>query len=47
MLWGLFHSQINWLDNLSGTAHVFRIALVELTQGRLVPEQDDDEEEAG
>jgi hypothetical protein len=38
-------SQINWLDNISGIAHTFRIALVELIQGRLVPEQDDDEEE--
>jgi hypothetical protein len=41
------HSQVNWIDNISGTAHSFRIALIELIQRRLVPEQDEDEEEAG
>jgi hypothetical protein len=42
-----FRSQINWLDNLSGIAHTFRIGLLELIQGRLVPEQEDGEEQAG
>jgi cell division septum initiation protein DivIVA len=40
-------SQVNWLDKLSGTAHTFRIGLLELIQDRLVPEQEDGEEEAG
>jgi hypothetical protein len=40
-------SQINWLDNISGIAHTFRIGLLELIQDRLVPEQEDGEEEAG
>ena len=31
-------SQVNWLDKLSGTAHMFRIGLLQLIQGRLVPE---------
>jgi hypothetical protein len=39
--------QVNWLDKLSGTAHTFRIGLLELIQYRLVPEQEDGEEEAG
>jgi hypothetical protein len=40
-------SQVNWLDNISGIAHTFRIGLLELIQDRLVPEQEDGEEEAG
>jgi hypothetical protein len=40
-------SQINLLDNLSRIAHTFRIGLLELIQDRLVPEQEDGEEEAG
>jgi hypothetical protein len=40
-------SQVNWLDKLSGTAHTFRIGLLELIQRRLVPEQGDGEEDAG
>jgi len=40
-----FGSQINWLHNISGIAHTFRIGLLELIQDRLVPEQEDDEEE--
>jgi hypothetical protein len=42
-----FRSQINLLDNLLGIAHTFRIGLLELIQDRLVPEQEDGEEEAG
>jgi hypothetical protein len=40
-------SRVNWLDNLLGTAHTSRISLLELIQVRLVPEQEDGEEEAG
>jgi hypothetical protein len=41
-------SQINLFDNLLGNAHTFRIGLLELIQDRLVPEQEDgEEEEAG
>jgi hypothetical protein len=42
-----FSPQINWLDKISGIAHTFRIGLLELIQDRLVPEQEDGEEEAG
>jgi cell division septum initiation protein DivIVA len=42
-----FRSQINLFDNLLGNAHTFRIGLLELIQDRLVPEQEDGEEEAG
>jgi hypothetical protein len=42
-----FRSQINLVDNLLGIAHTFRIGLLELIQDRLVPEQEDGEEEAG
>jgi hypothetical protein len=38
-------SQVNLFDNLLGIAHTFRIGLLELIQDRLVPEQEDDEEE--
>jgi hypothetical protein len=40
-------SQINLLHNLLGIAHTFRIGLLELIQDRLVPEQEDGEEEGG
>lgn len=40
-------SQISLLDNLSRIAHTFRIGLLELILDRLVPEQEDGQEEAG
>jgi hypothetical protein len=40
-------SQVNWLEKFSGIAHTFRIGLLELIQDRLVPEQEDGEEQAG
>jgi hypothetical protein len=42
-----FRSQVNWLHKFSGITHTFRIGLLELIQDRLVPEQEDGEEEAG
>jgi hypothetical protein len=35
-------SQINWVDNIFGIAHSFKIALIELVQGKLSPREEEE-----